>query len=255
MEQGPAHLAKQSAWRDRVCVAYLDEPPFFVPSSDSGTPTGCDIELIQHVLDELGVASVEFVLTTFSELIPGVRQGRWTINVPMFVTEARAELVDFSRPVWVAGDGFIVRNADAKRWTSYEAIADDPRATLAVVVAQIQEQTALRAGVPPERIISFPDQQTAVEAVRIGQADASASTAPGNRAYLHRAANPSLSFVPDTPSTSRAGLPVGAFSFAKTTPELTDAVNSSLDRYLGTKQHLEMMSRYGFTRRDLAPVL
>ncbi len=58
----------------------------------------------------------------------------------MFVTEARAELVDFSRPVWVAEDGFIVRNADAERWTSYEAIADDPRATLAVVVAQIQDR-------------------------------------------------------------------------------------------------------------------
>ena len=138
---------------------------------------------------------------------------------------------------------------------SYEAIADDPRATLAVVVAQIQEQTALQAGVPPERIISFPDQQTAAEAVRAGQADASASTAPGNRAYLHGAADPTLSFVPDTPSSPRAGLPVGAFSFAKTTPQLTDAVNASLDRYLGTKQHLEMMSRYGFTSQDLAPVL
>ena len=255
MERGRGHLAKQSAWRDRVRVAYLDEPPFFVPSADSGTPTGCDIELIQHVLDELGVLSVEFVLTTFSDLIPGVMQGRWTINVPMFVTEARAELVDFSRPVWVAGDGFIVRNADAEKWTSYEAIADDPRATLAVVVAQIQEQTALQAGVPPERIISFPDQQIAAEAVRAGQADAFAGTAPGNRAYLERAADLTLSFVPDAPSTPRAGLPVGAFSFAKTTPQLTDAVNSSLDRYLGTKQHLEMMSRYGFTRQDLAPVL
>ena len=255
MERGRGHLAKQSAWRDRVRVAYLDEPPFFVPSADSGTPTGCDIELIQHVLDGLGVLSVEFVLTTFSDLIPGVREGRWTINVPMFVTEARAELVDFSRPVWVAGDGFIVRDADAETWTSYEAIADDSSATLAVVVAQIQEQTALQAGVPPERIISFPDQQIAAEAVRAGQADAFASTAPGNRAYVDRAADRTLSFVSDTPSTSRSGLPVGAFSFAKSTPHLTDAVNSSLDRYLGTKQHLEMMSRYGFTRQDLAPVL
>ena len=248
-------LPTDHARRDRIVVAYLDEPPFFVPSDDSGTPTGCDIELIQHVLDELGVSSVEFVLTTFSDLIPGVMEGRWTINVPMFVTEARAEVVDFSRPVWAAGDGFIVRKADVERWTSYEAIADDPKAKLAVVTAQIQEETALRAGVPSERIILFPDQRTAVEAVKAGHANASASTAPGSRAYLRRAADPTLRFVPDAPSTRRAGVPVGAFSFAKTTPQLTNAVNATLDRYLGTEHHLEMMGRYGFTRQDLEPVL
>ena len=222
-----------------------------------GRRPGATSSSILNVLDELGVPSVEFVLTTFLDLIPGVMQGRCTINVPMFVTErARAELVDFSRPVWVAGDGFLVRSADAKKWTSYEAIADDPRATVAVVVAQIQEQRSRsRPASPSERIISLPDQQIAAEAVRAGQADAFAGTAPGNRAYLDRAADLPLSFVPDTPSTPGAGLPVGAFSFAKTTPQLTDAVTSLLDRYLGSKQHLEMMSRYGFTRQDLAPVL
>jgi polar amino acid transport system substrate-binding protein len=174
------------------------------------------------------------------------------MNVPMFVSDARATLVDFSRPVWAAGDGFIVRAADAARWKGYEAIAADPAARLAVVVAQIQEQTALRAGVPPERIVRFPDQDAAAAAVKAGDADASASTALGSRAFLQRAGDPALVFSPDAP---RDGLPVGAFSFAKTSPDLTAAFDEALGRYLGTEHHLAMMCRYGFTRDDLAPVL
>ena len=129
-----------------ITVAYLDEPPFFAPTADPAARLAADIELLRHVLDDLGVREVEFVLTTFAELIPGVIEGRWTMNVPMFVSAARAALIDFSRPVWVAADGFIVRSADAATLTSYEAIAADPAARLAVVVAQIQEQTALAAG-------------------------------------------------------------------------------------------------------------
>jgi polar amino acid transport system substrate-binding protein len=237
-----------------ITVAYLDEPPFFAPTADPTAPGGCDIELLRHVLDDLGVREVEFVLTTFRELIPGVIEGRWMMNVPMFVSAGRASLVDFSRPVWVAADGFIVRSADATRWRSYEAIAADADARLAVVVAQIQEQTALAAGVPPERIERFADQDAAAAAVRTGGADASASTALGSRAFLERALDPALVFVADAPAVPRPGLPVGAFSFAKSS-SLAAPFDDALGRYLGTEHHLAMMARYGFTRDDLAPVL
>ena len=58
-------------WRRRTVVAYLDEPPFFAPGV-TGTPTGCDVELAEYVLDGLGVDEVEWVLVTFDELVPGV---------------------------------------------------------------------------------------------------------------------------------------------------------------------------------------
>ena len=58
-------------WRRRTVVAYLDEPPFFAPSV-IGRPTGCDVELAEHVLAGLRVDDVEWVLVTFDELVPGV---------------------------------------------------------------------------------------------------------------------------------------------------------------------------------------
>ena len=67
-------------------------------------PTGCDIELTGMVLGALGVGRVDFVLTTFGELIDGVTSRRWHINAPMFITAERSRRVRFSVPVWAATD-------------------------------------------------------------------------------------------------------------------------------------------------------
>jgi polar amino acid transport system substrate-binding protein len=239
-------------WTDRMVVAYLDEPPFFspVPGSD---PVGCDIELATTVLTELGVREVEFVLTTFEELIPGLRSQRWDLNSPMFVTAERAAVVDFSVPVWAASDSFIVRSDDRRDFTTYEAVAADGTVVLAVVAEQIQHAIALTAGVPPTRIVVFPTQDAAASAVIEGRVDASVSTAPGNSAYLQRAGDHRLISVGDNKGRGDAAL--GAFSFRKSMPDFVLAFDAALRTYLGSRHHLDMMNRYGFTEESLAPVL
>ena len=52
----------------------------------------------------IGIKEVVTHLTTFAELLPGVAAGRWTLNVPLFVTPQRAALVSVSRPVWALQD-------------------------------------------------------------------------------------------------------------------------------------------------------
>ena len=74
-----------TAWRERVVLAYIDEPPFGMPGPD-GQARGCDVDLAMTVLHGIGVRHIEMRLTTFAELLPGVCAGRWTINTPLFVT-------------------------------------------------------------------------------------------------------------------------------------------------------------------------
>ena len=142
-------MADPESWRKRCVVAYLDEPPYFVPVPGSA-PTGCDIELTEMVLGALGVDDIDYVLTSFGELIDGVRSRRWHLNAPMFITSERAQLVQYSRPVWAATDSFIVRTDDDRDFTSYEAIAEDDSIRLAAVTGQIQLATALEVGTPPD---------------------------------------------------------------------------------------------------------
>ncbi len=235
-------------------VAYLDEPPFFAPSL-MGTPTGCDVELAEYVLAGLGVDDVEWVLVSFDELVPGVRSGRWHLNSPMFVTDERAALVRFTVPVWAVSDGFIVRRADRRDLSSYEAIAADASITLGVVNGQVQRDNALSAGVPASRVVGFVDQDAAAGAVRDGTVDASASTAPGSFAFVERAADASLIAVADQRVAARGSVPVGAFSTHPDSADLGAAIDGQLRRYLGSDPHLAMMARYGFTAESLEPVI
>jgi polar amino acid transport system substrate-binding protein len=213
------------------------------------------MDLADHVLTAAGATTIRYALTTFPELIPGLLDRRWHMTTAMFITDERASIVDYTRPVWAATDGFIVRAGDAGRFTSYEAIARTPGAVLAVVSDQVQHRTARDAGIPPERIVEFGDQDAAAVAVRDGRVDASASTAIGNRAYLQRANDPGLTTVADQPASPRSTLPLGAFALGKHTPDLTAAVDRVLDRYLGTADHLALVARYGFSRDDLRPIL
>ena len=205
-------------WREGVTVAYLDEPPFAISGPPPSRPSGCDMDVADHVLRSAGATTIRYMETTFPELIPGLLDGRWHMTIGIFITDDRAGVIDFSRPIWAAADGFIVRRADAARFTSYEAIAGTAGATLAVVSDQVQSQTARRAGIPPERILEFPDQDTAAAAVREGRVDASVSTAIGNQAYVNRVNDPELTAVTDQPTAQRLPLPLGAFALSKNTP-------------------------------------
>lgn len=242
-----------SGWREHVVVAYLDEPPYFVPT-EGPVPTGCDVELALSVLADLGVQSFEFVLTTFDQLIPGLLGRRWHVNVPMFVTPRRGRDVTFSRPVWSAHDGFVVRTDEVRDVSSYAAVAVDPTIRLAVVSGQVQHDAAVHAGVPAERIVVYADQDDACRGVLAGEADAAASTAPGNRAYVDRLGDPRLRAV-RLATPDEALPPLGAFSFHPDATELIATFDAALGRHLGSAVHLATMRRYGFSDADLAPVL
>lgn len=247
-------MASGSFAMNGITLAYLDEPPFCLPVSEE-EPAGADMEVARRVLRAEGVDAIGYQLTTFQELIPGLLDGRWHMTTAMFVTPARAEIVAFSRPIWAVPDGFILRARDAERWSSYETIASEQDAVLAVVRGQVQQQTAVRAGVPLHRIVEFPDQDAAVEAVRRGLAVAAASTAIGNRAFVERAADPTLVAITDLPVRPRGTVARGAFAFNRSSTELVAAVDHGLEAYLGSRDHLALMARHGFSADQLDPVV
>jgi polar amino acid transport system substrate-binding protein len=246
-------VADSSSPAGPVRIAYLDEPPFFY-LRPAGGPGGCDVELARTVLGRMGVADIEFVLTTFGQMIPGLIDGRWHLNMPMFVTAERAELVHFSLPVWAAGDGFIIRTGDDRDFSSYEAIAGDSTVRLTVVSGQVQHDAALAAGVPARRISCVETQEAAIEAVLDGRADASASTAPGNRAFVERAADDRLRAVTAAPHGHDDPIPLGAFSFPERSA-WSMVFDDNLRAHLGTTEHLAMMRRHGFAEAELRPAI
>jgi polar amino acid transport system substrate-binding protein len=233
----------------KVRVAYVEEPPFYSTAPD-GSATGADIELADIVLRTVGASTIQFVATTFGDLLPGVAAGRWEMNVPIFVTPERSELVSFSRPVWSLTDGFVVKEGNPKGLTSYGAVSEHADARLGVIPGQVQFDAARAAGVDESQLIPFPDQSSAVAALLAGEIDAFAATAVGNRAII--VAHPELEECTLDGSDLRA--PLGAFSFRKGNG-LRDAVNGALADYLGTEDHRRRMAKHGLGASEVEGAL
>ena len=227
-----------------IVVAVLDEPPFCWFDADGGVH-GCDVEVAQIVLRAAGFADVRFQLAQFEELIPGVLADRWQLNTGMFVTDERRAVVRFTRPIWSVPDGLVVRAEDVGRFQSYLDLAVDGGARLAVVVGQVQGDSARAAGLPHQRMVQVPTQNEAVRAVLDKVADAAASTAIGNRALVQRMADPRLAAVELTTTTGVAA-PAGAFSMHPANAALAEVLDAQLAVLLGSARHQEIRQRYGF---------
>ena len=234
-----------------VVFAYLDEPPFCAPTADG--PIGCDVEVAYAVLRAIGIERIETRLVTFAELLPGVAGGAWQINTPLFITEERARLVDFSRPVWSLADGLMVQAGNPKRLTSYGTLAAPGGARLVVVADQVQEQRALAAGLDPARVLRVATQPEAVAAVRDGRTDAYASVAMAHRGFLRATPDARLAVVDF--GAEGGAVAEGAYSFAKSNADLRRAFDGALQRYLGSPEHRAIMRRYHFSDADIERVL
>jgi polar amino acid transport system substrate-binding protein len=225
-----------------VRFAFLVEPPFCY-RQPNGAVTGCDVELARHGLGEIAVRSITFVETEFSELLPGLADGRWEMTTGLFVTPARRELADFSQPIWMARDGLLVR-ADRHDIVGYASLVRT-QARLGVVEDQVQHSTALRLGIDQKQIAAFATYSEAAAAVAQGAIDAYASVAAAHRGYL--ALNPDLPLaVVEIPAREKPS-EQGAFAFAKSQGRLRSAVDAALSRFLGSPEHVSLMARFGLS--------
>lgn len=144
--------------------AWIAEPPFNY--QEGGRLTGSDVELARYIFAGIG-ESFEPVETSFSELLPGLEDGRWDVTTGMFATRERAEGAFFTLPIWALRDGLLVRESNRNRIVGYRSLAA-LGGKLAVLAGQIQEQTALSLGLGADTVVIFQDYDEAAQAVADG---------------------------------------------------------------------------------------
>lgn len=233
-------------------IAYLIEPPFSY-LDQSGAATGCDIALARYVFDQLGIGNVEFVKTEFAELLPGLERGDWQMTTGLFASPERQQLALFSRPIWALPDGLLVRVEEATRITGYRSLAIAGNVRLAVIRRQLQHETALELGIPPDRISLFETYRDAATAVQDGQVTAFASVCRAHEGFLQNSKVRGLSKVEVPPCEKPAGF--GCFGFARTATRLKDHVDHVLNPFVGGSEHRHLMRAYGFSDDDVDRLL
>ncbi|AZO68844.1 MULTISPECIES: transporter substrate-binding domain-containing protein [unclassified Mesorhizobium] len=237
---------------EKMKFAFLQEPPFCFTDA-SGDVSGCDVRLAQKVCNALGLEVFSTIETEFAKLLPGLAKGEWDMTTGLFVSDERKKSVDFTRPIWVLQDGLLVAKGNPREFSGYRSIAGDETALIAVISGQVQHQTALQNGVPPERIRIFATQAGAADAVAAGAVHAYASVAMAHRGYLAQHFNAPLAVI-DVPAAEKQPA-AGAFALAKDNAILRQRIDSCLDDLLGTPWHRDMMAEYGFSDGDIDRLL
>lgn len=238
-----------------VRVGYANEAPYAYLDPADGRLTGEAPEIARAVLEDLGVARIEGVLTEFGSLIPGLKAGRFdVIAAGMYVTPERCREIAFSDPTYGIGEAFLVKAGNPLGLHSYEDLAAHETARLGVVAGAVELGYAEAVGVPGERIVLLPDAPSAVAAVQAGRVDAYGGTALTVQDLLTKAADPRLERAAPFTDPVIEGESVrgfGAFGFRRDDEALCAAFDAELDELLGTPEHLALVEPFGFTAAEL----
>lgn len=238
-----------------VRIGYANEAPYAYFDEKTGRLTGEAPEIARVVLEQMGVERVEGVLTEFSSLIPGLKAKRFDIIAAgMYVLPKRCREIAFTEPTYKIGEAFLVKEGNPLDLHSYEGVAAHSKARLGVVAGAVELAYARASRIPEERIAVLPDAPSAVAAVQAGRIDAYAGTALTIQDMLNKARDSGVeraSPFTDPVIEGKAVIGYGAFGIRKEDKGLLNAFNSRLEAFIGSEQHRDLVSAFGFTEAEL----
>lgn len=248
---GLAETLEDRGKADGLRVAYYNFAPFAYVDGE-GKVIGEQVEILRHVLGEMGLSIASETSTEWGNLIPGLKADRFDIvAAAMFVTPKRCKEVAFSEPTFGIQQALVVKNGNPAGLAEYESVRE-AGVTMAAISGTAQVDWAKSVGVEEASIMQVPDTPTGLAAVRAGRADAFAIDAPGAR--LAVASNEGGEFEMLQPFAEVDGKPAsphGAYAVRPDEAAFIAAFNAKLAAFIGTPEHLKIMEAHGLQPSEL----
>jgi polar amino acid transport system substrate-binding protein len=228
-----------------IRVGFANEAPFGYATPE-GKLTGEAPEVAKAILNKMGIAQVDGVLTEFGSLIPGLKAGRFDIIAAgMFINPKRCKEIAFSEPSYGIGQAFLVASGNPKGLKDYGSVAADAGLKLAVMAGAVEAGYAKDSGVKEDQLVVLPDGPSLLAAVQAGRADAAALTAL-SIANLASKGNGVEMTEPFAMVAGKSVMGHGGFGFRKEDTDLLAEFNAQLKEFLGSKEHLDLVTPFGF---------
>ncbi|WP_291013568.1 ectoine/hydroxyectoine ABC transporter substrate-binding protein EhuB [Hydrogenophaga sp.] len=233
-----------------IRVGFANEAPYAFATAD-GKLSGESPSVFRHVMAQLGVKEVDGVLTEWGALIPGLKAGRFdAIVASMYITPKRCEQILFANPTYGIGEAFVVKAGNPDKINTYaDAVKNNLKIAFVAGTAEIEHGRL--AGMKRTQEVTVPNFAAAVATVKSGRASAAAFTSltaqdlAGKDPAIERA----QPFTFEHEGKRYKG--EGSFGFRLADTSLRDAVNVELAKFLGTPEHLKMVSAFGFDASNL----
>lgn len=225
-----------------------------------GSFSGEQVELVRHVLNEMGVTDLEFVAMDFGALIPSLVAGRIDMGAAgIYIRPKRCEQILFAEPTWGQGAAYVVKKGNPKKLHNFKDIANTVGATLALLAGGTEETLAKKDGVPDSKLLKVGDKAAGISAVISGRADGFALSAFAINDIVRTAGD--LIGVESSGSITEIGGETyqghGAIGFPKGTGDelkanmaFRDAFQAILADYLESGEYAEMAAAWGFGTAD-----
>lgn len=233
-----------------IRVGFANEAPYAFATPD-GKLSGESPTVFRHVMKQLGVNEVDGVLTEWGALIPGLKAGRFdAIVASMYITPKRCEQILFANPTYGIGEAFVVKKGNPDGINTYgDAVSKNLKVAFVAGTAEIEHGRL--AGMKRAQEVTVPNFAAAVATVKAGRASAAAFTSltakdlAGKDDAIERA----TPFTFEHKGKKYKG--EGSFGFRLADTSLRDAVNVELAKFLGTPEHLKMVTAFGFDASNM----
>ncbi len=242
-------LSRPSQWQG-LRVGYAIEAPYAY-LDESGRVTGEAPEVFRAVADRVGIRDIDWVRMDFASLLPELLVGRVdVVATGLFVTEAREQIVAFSRPTARVFPALVYRETDKERYEGVQHLRDLvalEHGTWAVLNSAFEEERLQREGLTEAHLQRMPHVTRAFRALQEAQVDGFFIS--GLTARQHQADLDAMELRFHVLEGEPAGRP--AFAFRQKDHALRVAINAELARYLGSVEHQELVARFGVTKVEL----
>lgn len=246
---GDAHAetTKERVLREgRIVVGIHNRSPWGFREEGTGEATGWHPDILKAAFAELGIDNLEFHVTEFGALIPGLLAGRFdAVASGLAITRERCRQVAFGAPDLQAPDAAIVLEGNPKNIQGYADIAADDSIIMGAGRGSVVIANAKAAGVPESRMLLFPDIESNLSALRAGRIDTALLASPTVIGLL--AGNGSAGLQRALPfDVGQASTNYAAIAFRHDDLDLRDLYDEQLAKLKATDTFTEIMAKYGF---------
>jgi len=231
-----------------IRIGFANEIPWAYPG-DENEPLGFANVHTLGVLKSMGHGNIEPVVTEWGGLIPGLKAGRFDIITGgMYIIGSRCENIEFSEPMGIFGDAFLVEAGNPKNLKSYADIKDAD-AMMVTGAGYNTVEAAKKEGVEETRIMQVPGPTEILAAVRAGRADAGAGTYFTLLGLAEQSGGElDVTDPNELPDWTKNWVGIG---FRSDDGDFLEAFNAAQAKYLGSDEMLEAVAPFKYGKSQL----
>lgn len=238
----------------RVRIGYAVEAPYAFLDS-AGNVTGESPELARIVAKRLRFQRVIWRQVEFAHLLDELQAGRIdVVAAGLFETPERMRQANFSHYTSRVREGLLVPRGNPRHIHSYKQALKLGNVRIAVLSGSVEETFLRHLEFAENQVMRVPDVLTGFSALKAGLVDGLALSSPtvnwmAAQSQLDGAE--STAQFEATTDFSDSVISYGAFAFRKKDRHLLNAWNSVLKDYVGSREHLALVSKFGFSEAEL----